>query len=206
MPDPSFPTVVLASRNQKKSGEIRALLAPHGIHVQSVADFPDAQEVVEDGDSFRANAEKKAVQTATTLGHWVIGEDSGLRVDALKGAPGIFSARFSGPDATDESNNQKLLEELANVPDIKRGAEYVCHVAVADPAGQVRLNVEATCRGRITHEPSGENGFGYDPYFLILELHKTFGELAPVVKKHLSHRARAFERLIPQLVKVLKNS
>lgn len=206
MPENSFPTVVLASRNQKKSGEIRALLAPHGIHVRSVADFPDAQEVVEDGDSFQANAEKKAVQTAKTLGHWAIGEDSGLRVDALNGAPGIYSARFSGADATDESNNQKLLKELANVPDTKRGAEYVCHVAVSAPTGQVCLNVEATCRGRITREPSGKNGFGYDPYFQILELHKTFGELAPVVKKHLSHRARAFERLIPLLVKMLKSS
>ncbi|MCA8996287.1 MAG: RdgB/HAM1 family non-canonical purine NTP pyrophosphatase [Planctomycetaceae bacterium] len=196
------PLVVLASRNVKKSAEIRALLAPVGIALKSVADFPEAREVEEDGETFQANAEKKATQTAVTLGHWTIGEDSGLRVDALKGAPGIYSARFSGPDATDAANNAKLISELSGIPAVKRGAEYVCHVAVADPQGNIRLNVEATCRGRIIDEPRGENGFGYDPHFLIREYHQTFGQLSPLVKQHLSHRARAFERVIPELVKL----
>ncbi len=199
----SFPTIVLASRNLKKSAEIRALLDPHGINVISVADFPEATDVVEDGASFQANAEKKACEIAVTLKHWTIGEDSGLRVDALQGAPGIYSARYSGESATDASNNEKLIKELSHVPNEKRGAEYVCHIAVSDPDGNVKLNVEATCRGRIGHVPNGENGFGYDPYFLIREYHKTFGELSPAVKKQLSHRARAFKRLIPELVKVL---
>ncbi|WP_437225100.1 RdgB/HAM1 family non-canonical purine NTP pyrophosphatase [Planctomicrobium sp. SH661] len=198
-----YPTVVLASRNLKKSAEIRALLEPFGIPLLSVADFAHAEEVVEDGKSFQENAEKKAAQTALALHHWAIGEDSGLQVDALKGAPGIYSARFSGEHATDDANNAKLIEELKNVPDEKRGAGYVCHVAVADPNGAIRLNVEATCRGRIGHEPRGKNGFGYDPYFQIREYHQTFGELSPLVKQHLSHRARAFERLIPQLLQVL---
>jgi len=200
-----FPVVVLASRNQKKSGEIRALLAPHGIEVQSVADFENVADVIEDGDSFKENAEKKAVETALALSHWTIGEDSGLRVDALKGAPGIYSARFSGENATDDENNAKLITELASVTDDKRGAEYVCHVAVADPSGVVQLNIEATCRGRIIHEPHGNNGFGYDPYFMIREYHRTFGELGTSVKHHLSHRARAFNRLIPKLVATLQN-
>jgi XTP/dITP diphosphohydrolase len=201
-----YPTVVLASRNHKKSAEIRALLAPYGIPLISVADFPSAEDVVEDGDSFRANAEKKASQTALTLHHWAIGEDSGLRVDALKGDPGIYSARYSGPGATDESNNAKLIDALKNVPDDKRGAEYVCHIAVSDPNGVIELNVEATCRGRISREPRGRHGFGYDPYFLVREYHRTFGELSPLVKQHLSHRARAFERLIPLLLKRLSDT
>jgi len=198
-----FPCVVLASRNQKKSAEIRELLAPYGIPLQSVAEFPAAEDVVEDGLSFRENAEKKAAQTAKTLGHWAIGEDSGLQVDALKGAPGIYSARFSGENATDDANNAKLIQELNGIPDEKRGAGYVCHVAVADPTGTIRLNVEATCRGRIAVDARGTNGFGYDPYFLVREYHRTFGELPSIVKQHLSHRARAFERLIPELLKVL---
>jgi len=199
-----FQDIVLASRNQKKSAEIRALLAPFGITVLSVADFAHAEEVVEDGRSFRENAEKKAIQTAQTLRRWTVGEDSGLQVDALHGAPGIYSARFSGEQATDEANNARLISELKDVPAEKRGAAYVCHVAVADPAGNVRLNVEATCRGQISEEPRGQNGFGYDPYFMIREYHLTFGELSPVVKQHLSHRARAFDRLIPQLLKTLQ--
>lgn len=204
--NPRFPTVVLASRNRKKSGEIRALLEPYGIPLVSVAEFPAVPDVVEDGDSFQANAEKKARETALATRHWAIGEDSGLRVEALNGAPGIYSARYSGDGATDDANNAKLVAELKDVPNGKRGAGYVCHVAVADPTGQIRLNVEATCRGRITHEPRGTNGFGYDPYFLIREYHRTFGELSPLVKQQLSHRARAFGRLIPQLLKELQRS
>lgn len=202
----SYPTVVLASRNQKKSAEIRALLAPYGIPLLSVADFPSAQEVEEDGHTFQENAEKKASQTARALKHWAIGEDSGLQVDALGGGPGIYSARFSGPDATDDSNNALLIQKLQNIPATQRGAGYICHVAVADPDGRIRLNVEATCRGCIGEEPRGQNGFGYDPYFMIREYHRSFGELSPVVKQSLSHRARAFERLIPQLLKTLSES
>ncbi|MCA9023776.1 MAG: RdgB/HAM1 family non-canonical purine NTP pyrophosphatase [Planctomycetaceae bacterium] len=205
MPDP-LPIVVLASRNVKKSGEIRDLLAPYHIDLKSVAEFENVPDVIEDGDTFAANAAKKATQTARHLGMWAIGEDSGLRVDALKGAPGVYSARYSGEGATDDSNNLKLMAELNGVPTNKRGAGYVCHVAVSDPEGNVRLSVEATCRGRITTEARGTNGFGYDPYFEIPEYHRTFGELSPLVKQQLSHRARAFERLIPQLVAVLSRA
>ena len=195
--------IVLGSRNAKKAAEIAELLAPHGISVLSVADFPEVPDVVEDGNSFAENAAKKSVETARNLGTWVIAEDSGLMVDALDGAPGIYSARYSGEGATDDRNNEKLLQELSDVPTEQRGAQYVCHVAVSDAEGNVQLSIEATCRGRITTEPRGSNGFGYDPYFLLPEYHQTFGELSPIVKQQLSHRARAFQRLIPQLCRVL---
>lgn len=196
--------VVVASRNRKKCGEIADLLSPHGITLLSIQDFPEAPEVEEDGTTFAENAAKKASQTATALGRWAIGEDSGLSVDALGGRPGIYSARYSGPGATDDSNNQKLQEELANVPAERRGAGYTCSVALSDPTGAIRLRTEAHCRGRIITAPRGTNGFGYDPYFLIREYHRTFGELSGTVKQHISHRARAFERFIPELVKLLR--
>ncbi len=200
------PRLVIASRNRKKAAEIRELLAPHGIEVLGVADFPHVPEVVEDGSTFAANAAKKASETARAVAHWTLGEDSGLEVAALAGTPGIYSARFSGPEATDESNNAKLLSELAAVPEERRNARYVCNAALADPSGKIVLQVEAYCRGRITREARGTNGFGYDPYFLIPEYHRTFGELSPAVKRRLSHRGRAFERLIPQLVGLLRGA
>jgi XTP/dITP diphosphohydrolase len=195
--------LVVASRNRKKSGEIRDLLAPYGIEVVGVSEFPDVPDVVEDGATFAENAAKKASETAGRVLLWTLGEDSGLEVAALAGAPGIYSARYSGPGATDESNNAKLVQELSAVPEERRNARYVCNVALAEPSGKIRLQFEAYCHGRILREARGTNGFGYDPYFLIPEYHRTFGELSPVVKRRLSHRGRAFERLIPQLVRLL---
>jgi XTP/dITP diphosphohydrolase len=194
--------IVIATRNLKKGIELRALLAAFEVEVIGLADFPNVPEVVEDGATFAENAAKKAAQNATHLGRWTIGEDSGLEVDALQGAPGVYSARFSGPGATDEANNARLISELADVPDERRGARYVCHIAVADPSGRVRLQVEEVCRGRMIREPRGTNGFGYDPYFLIPELHRTFGEVSPLVKRQISHRGRALRRLVPQLLAI----
>lgn len=195
-------TIVLASRNQKKAREVSEILAPAGFQVIPVTEFLNVPEVEEDGVTFAENAAKKASEVARRLKRWVIGEDSGLQVDALKGAPGIYSARFSGPEATDEKNNQKLIAELANVPDEQRGAGYICSVALSDPSGQIRVACEGTCRGRILREANGEGGFGYDPYFLIPEYHLTFGQLSSVVKHRLSHRARAFARFLPLLRKI----
>jgi XTP/dITP diphosphohydrolase len=197
--------LVVASRNRKKSAEIRDLLGPFRIEVVGVYDFPAVPEVVEDGSTFAENAAKKASETARALSQWALGEDSGLEVTALAGAPGIYSARFSGPGATDASNNAKLVNELAAIPEDRRQARYVCNAALADPSGAIRLQVAAYCHGRITREARGSNGFGYDPYFLIPEYHHTFGELSPVVKRRLSHRGRAFERLIPRLVGLLRD-
>lgn len=195
-------TIVLASRNRKKAREVSEILAPAGFVVVPVTEFPDVPEVEEDGQTFAENAAKKASEVARRLNRWVIGEDSGLQVDALNGAPGIYSARYSGAGATDESNNQKLLADLREVPDEKRGAGYLCSVALSDPSGNIRIACEGTCRGKILREANGEGGFGYDPYFLIPEYHLTFGQLSSVVKHRLSHRARAFAKFLPLLRKI----
>ena len=190
-----LPLLVLGTGNRKKGLELRQLLEPLGLRIQTLADYPSALAVDETGDSFAANAALKATRQARHLNRWVLGEDSGLVVDALGGAPGIFSARYAGPDATDPQNNEHLLAELGDTPPQRRTAYYVCHVTLADPEGNLRAESEAVCRGRIRREPAGSGGFGYDPLFEILEYHHTFGELGPAVKAVLSHRARAVEQL-----------
>lgn len=197
-----IPTIVLSSRNQKKIGEIAELFAPYGITLIGVSDFEHVADVVEDGDSFAANAAKKATEVAKVLNQWVIAEDSGLCVDALGGAPGIYSARYAGEQGQDAANNEKLLQDLEAVPTEKRTAHYTCYAVLSDPNGQVQLASEGRCGGRILREYHGNNGFGYDPLFLVPEFHKTFGELSPAVKRHISHRAKAFERLIPQILRL----
>ena len=195
--------IVLGNSNKKKRRELETLFQPLGIRVVTLDAYADAVEIEEDGDSFAANAEAKAVRQARHLGQWVLGEDSGLCVDALKGEPGIYSARFAGENATDEDNNRLLLERLGGVPDERRGAHYVCHMALSDPAGHVRVRCEAYCEGWIRREGSGVGGFGYDPLFEIPEYHRTFGELGEAVKSVLSHRARAMRQFIPQLKALL---
>lgn len=124
-------------------------------------------------------------------------------VDALGGEPGVLSARFSGPRATDESNNVLLINRLGKTPLERRAAHYVCHAVLADPSGAIRAESEAECRGRVRFTPTGSGGFGYDPLFEIVEYHRTFGELGPVVKAVLSHRARAIRAIIPELLKMV---
>lgn len=201
-----FPQIVLSSRNKKKIAEIAELCEPYGIPLIGVEEFPNVAEVEEDGDSFAANAAKKATEVAKAISQWVIAEDSGLCVDALHGAPGIFSARFAGEQGDDAANNEKLLRELAAEPTEKRTAHYVCYAVLSDPTGQIRLESEGRCGGRILREYKGENGFGYDPLFMVPEYHLTFGELSPVVKRHISHRAKAFERLIPQIFRLFSQA
>jgi XTP/dITP diphosphohydrolase len=194
------PLLVLGTANRKKGIELGEVFAPVGLRLQTLADFPQAISVAESGDTFAANAALKAVEQAKHLGLWVLGEDSGLMVDALGGAPGVFSARYSGEGATDQSNNRLLLERLAGVPLEHRSAGYVCQMALSDPAGAIRARSEGACRGRVLFEGRGSGGFGYDPLFEVLEYHRTFGELSSRVKACLSHRARAARRLIPQLI------
>ncbi len=198
------PTLVIGTHNRKKGIELAELLAPRRFSVATLDDLPNAIEVVEDGDSFAANARLKASQQAIHLGRWVLADDSGLAVDALDGAPGLYSARFAGPNATDDANNRCLLEKLRDTPLEKRSAHYVCHVTVADPTGAIRAESNDICRGRIRFEPTGANGFGYDPLFEVVEYHCTFGELGPRVKQALSHRSRALRAIVPQLVAVWK--
>ena len=165
--------------------------------------YPGSIDVIEDGDSFAANAKKKACEQARHLGQWVLGEDSGICVDALEGRPGIYSARFAGPDATDPENNQLLLDKLRSLPIEQRTAHYSCHMALSDPLGNICAESESHCCGRIRYEEAGNHGFGYDPLFEIIEYHRTFGELGPAMKAAISHRARAMALLLPQLHKIV---
>lgn len=209
-PESSIP-LVLGTRNRKKGQEMAEMIVPTWelnyhfarLAIQTLDDFPDLPEVVEDADTFAGNARKKAGETAQNLGLWVLADDSGLAVDALKGAPGVFSARYAGEPGNDEANNRKLIEAMSEVADPKRTAAFRCHLALADPTGAIRVEAKGMCRGWITRGHKGENGFGYDSLFMILEYHKTFGELGSVVKRHLSHRARAFEQLRPKIIQLI---
>jgi XTP/dITP diphosphohydrolase len=191
--------LVLGTRNPKKRVELLEILADLGIELRDLTAYPSAPEVVEDGTTFEENATRKAVELSKALGEWVLGEDSGLVVPALKSRPGVYSARYAGKQGDDEANNKKLLAELAPLPDESRAAYYVCTAALADPHGEVQAVVEGRCHGVIIKERRGTGGFGYDPLFLIPEYHKTFGELSATVKHALSHRGRALAQLRPAL-------
>ncbi len=195
--------LVLGTRNRKKREEIVGIVGDLGLELADLSQWPDLPEVVEDGRTFEENARKKAAELARALGQWVLGEDSGLVVPGLNGRPGVHSARYAGQHGDDAANNARLLAELAPLPDDRRAAYYVCVVALADPNGEVQAVAEGRCHGVIAKELRGENGFGYDPLFIIPEYHRTFGELSPRVKQALSHRARALARLRPALQKCL---
>ncbi len=198
------PTLVIGSRNAKKRDELVSLLAPRGIEVQTLADFPDlTHQVDEDGDTFEHNARKKATEYAKARGQWVLADDSGVCIDALGGAPGVYSAHYAGAHGDDAANNALVLEQLAGLPAEKRGAHYVAMLVLADPAGNVRAETRGECHGRILTEPRGDGGFGYDPLFEVREYHRTFGEMGPAVKRALSHRSRAMRAMLPQIVKML---
>ncbi|MFM8379216.1 MAG: RdgB/HAM1 family non-canonical purine NTP pyrophosphatase [Planctomycetia bacterium] len=196
-------TLVLGTTNAGKLHELEELLAPVGIPCRSLAGEPRAVDVEETGSSFAENAALKAATQARAIGVWVLAEDSGLVVDALGGAPGIYSARFSGAGATDAANNALLLERLAAHRGAARAAHYACHAALADPAGTIVATSSGTCGGLIATAPSGTGGFGYDPLFIVPEYHRTFGDLPPVVKAVISHRARALRAMIPEIVRHL---
>jgi XTP/dITP diphosphohydrolase len=192
-------TLVLGTHNQKKCKELRHLLAPLGVNLVSLAEIDNAIEVDETGQSFIENARLKAVEQARHLQRWTIGEDSGLCVPGLDGEPGIYSARYSDPGATDERNNEKLLSEIQRRCPSNRAAYYVCTIALSDPQGTIHVEAEGKCWGRIIANYRGSAGFGYDPLFEIPEYHQTFAELGNAVKSVLSHRARALEHFVAQL-------
>jgi XTP/dITP diphosphohydrolase len=189
--------LVIGSRNKKKLKEMVALLGDLPLDLTDLTPYPDAPEVEETADTFVGNAALKATQLAPVLGAWVVGEDSGLCVPALGGAPGVYSARYCGAHGNDEANNDKLLREMAALTGADRAAYYVSTAVLADPTGKVVASVEGRCHGVIVTERRGTGGFGYDPLFLVPEYGKTFGELPPEVKQQMSHRARAFEQLRP---------
>jgi XTP/dITP diphosphohydrolase len=195
--------LVLGTNNAKKLREMKMLLTDTDVAVKSLAEIENSIEVDETGSSFEENAQLKASEQARHLNAWVLGEDSGLSVAALDGAPGIYSARFSGADATDDQNNTLLLEKLSGVPAGKRSAWYTSHMALSDPQGNVRISCEARCYGRILDKPIGDGGFGYDPLFELVEYHQTFAQLGDAVKSMLSHRARANRKFLPQFTTLL---
>jgi len=186
--------LIVATGNKKKLKEIRELLEGLDITVTSLADYPDSPLIEEDGRTFAANALKKAATIALYTKKLTLGEDSGLQVKALGNKPGIYSARFSGENATDKKNNDKLLRLLKGVPLKKRQGRYRCCAALVDGKGIVDV-IEGSCSGLIGLRPKGTNGFGYDPLFVIPRYAKTFGELDPAIKAKISHRARALKKL-----------
>ena len=186
--------LIVATKNQGKLREIRELLKDLPIKVTSLADYPDTPEIIEDGETFAANAIKKAVTIGRHTRKLILGEDSGLEVKALGNRPGVYSARFSGPNATDQKNNRKLIRSLKGVPARQRGARYRCFAALSDGERLIGV-VDGSCAGYITEKARGTNGFGYDPYFMIARYKKTFGELPLDVKAQISHRARALKKV-----------
>ena len=195
--------LVVATKNQGKMREIRDLLKDFKIKVTSLADYPDAPEIVEDGTTFAQNALKKAATIALYTKKLTLGEDSGLEVKALSNRPGVYSARYSGEGATDPKNNRKLLRELKNVPLEKRQARYRCCAALVDGKKIIDV-VSGSCNGLIALKSCDKNGFGYDPLFLIPQYNKTFGQLSLAIKATLSHRAKAMKKVKKILEDYLK--
>lgn len=198
-------TLLLATHNAHKVEEFRAILASFSVgaegafRVLSYRDVPNIPDVEETGTTFAENALLKA-EASAKLGYITVADDSGLAVDALDGAPGIFSARYAGVHGDDAANNRKLLSELDGIDD--RGAHYVCAIACVFPDGR-HFTVEGTCEGQILSAPRGGGGFGYDPLFLIPETGKTFAEMTPEEKNARSHRTAALKRFVAQIAAYL---
>ena len=189
-------SILIATKNEGKTKEFRQFFAQLGYKVENLNAYPDLPDVAETGLTFEENARLKAETIAELTGKMVLADDSGLKVDVLGGMPGVWSARFSGPDATDASNNAKLLHELAVVFELKdRSAQFHCTLVMAAPGAQ-SLVVEADWEGYIATAPQGENGFGYDPLFLVGDSGKTSAELSLEEKNKISHRAKALEKLV----------
>jgi len=182
--------LVLATRNHNKVTELVALLGDQGITIRTLDEFPDAPDVIEDGNTCEANAVKKARIIAEFTGLPAVADDTGLEVEALGGRPGIYAARYAGEDATYEDNCRKLLRELKGVPREQRSARFLTVAAIALPADGVRV-AQGTLDGVIVEEASGTLGFGYDPVFLIPALGKTLAQLSADQKNAISHRAKA---------------
>jgi XTP/dITP diphosphohydrolase len=192
--------LVLATRNRGKTKEIRDLLEGFPVEIKNLDDFGTLSEVEEDGDTFDDNAFKKASFTAQALGLPAMADDSGLVVEALGGAPGVRSARYAGPNATDQDNNSKLLKEMHGKDN--RAAAFMCVISIAVPSG-VALTYEGRCEGVIAQAPAGNQGFGYDPVFYYPPLKKTFAQLTVEEKNRVSHRGKALAETKEEFDKVL---
>jgi XTP/dITP diphosphohydrolase len=195
-----MPTIYIATSNKGKLRDFAAAAAPCAIEVKELPDFSALPTIAEDAPTFETNAQKKAEHYSKLFpGEFVLADDSGLEVDALFGAPGIFSARYAAsptrPNATDEANNSKLLLDMTDVPDHRRKARFVCAIAVARD-GETQATFRGVVPGAILRQPRGEGGFGYDPLFLYHPVDKTFAELTPEEKGAVSHRGQAFRKLL----------
>jgi XTP/dITP diphosphohydrolase len=186
--------LVLATRNRHKGKELGSLLADLPVRIRTMDEFPDVPDVVEDGDTCEANAIKKARAVSDATGLMAVADDTGLEVDALDGRPGVYAARYAGPQATYEDNCRKLLGEMAGVPLDRRTARFVTVAAVALPSQTVEV-MTGRLEGLISERPAGARGFGYDPVFYVPELGKTLAELSSEEKNRISHRAKAFAQV-----------
>jgi len=192
--------LVLATTNKNKVKEFQEMVGDFPIEIRSVADFGTIPECIEDGETFDDNAYKKALHTAKILGLPAIADDSGLVVEALDGAPGVYSARYAGENATDEENCQKLLKEMKGVAN--RKAAFQCVLSIAVPSGPA-LTYEGSCEGTILEEKRGESGFGYDPLFYFEEFGKSFAECNSEEKNKVSHRGKALAEVREEFDKIM---
>ena len=192
--------LVLASTNKGKTRELKDRLQGYPVEIKDLSDFGPIPEVIEDGETFDDNAYKKASFTARILGYPALADDSGLCVASLDGAPGVYSARYAGENATDQDNVDKLLESMKN--EENRKAAFECVISIAVPPGAA-LTYEGRCEGVLTREPAGNNGFGYDPLFFFPELNKTFAQLSMAEKAKVSHRGKALQEITQEMDKIL---
>lgn len=197
--------VIIATKNPGKAKEFEHIFAPRWIKVRTLLDFPEIADVEETGTTFEENAILKAEAVAKKLNKMVIGDDSGLIVDALEGRPGIYSARYAGEPKNDQNNLDKVLSELQGLPEEKRSARFYCALAVAFP-GQETITVSGTCEGRILEARRGSYGFGYDPVFYVPEKGFAMAELTSAEKNQISHRANALKKLDVVLDSILKRT
>ncbi|WP_338470438.1 XTP/dITP diphosphatase [Niallia sp. XMNu-256] len=198
-------SVIIATKNAGKAKDFQKILGPYGVEVKTLLDFPAIDDVEETGETFEENAILKAEAICKKFNEVVIADDSGVVIDALDGRPGVYSARYAGEDKNDEANNDKVLKEMAEVPEKDRGARFYCAIAVAQP-GKPTIIVNGTCEGVILFERRGTNGFGYDPIFYVSSMEKSMAELTPEEKNQISHRAVAMKKLETQLTELFKKS
>ena len=197
--------LLVATTNPGKFAEVKDFLRQLPLEVLSLSDLATWPKIIEDGATFEENALKKARALAEYSGYLTLADDSGLEVDALNGAPGIYSARYCGEEGNDKKNNEKLMHELRELPEEKRTGRFVCALALCAPKSRDKIEwiVRESCEGRIAFALKGENGFGYDPLFFYPSLGKTFGEIDRAIKATVSHRGKALKKLaemLPSLV------
>ena len=192
--------IIIGSGNKHKIEEIKSFFADLDLKFEGLNQELELPEVIEDGKNYKENALKKARQRAQELNEIVLADDSGLSVEYLDGAPGIYSARFGGEELNDEEKYLKILKLLEGQPQEKRGAAFISVIAVVDPFKNIEITVKGRCEGIIADKPAGENGFGYDPIFYLPEYDKTMAQLSQKEKNKISHRGRALQKMKRELL------